>query len=68
MAKPILDALKGIVFAGDTQVVELLVRKYNLTTSGRLVGLPPTVLDALVSETEFLHVVVERLMSSGEVS
>jgi Holliday junction resolvase RusA-like endonuclease len=60
-AKPILDALKGVVLADDGQVMDLLLRK-------RPFGVIPftepsaAVLDRLDARREFVHLIVLPLV------
>lgn len=58
IAKPVLDALKGLVFADDEQVVDLrcLVRPAD---SARVTNASATLQAALRSDGPFLYVLVE---------
>jgi crossover junction endodeoxyribonuclease RusA len=58
LAKPVLDALNGLIFVDDEQVTDLLVRKRNL--SGRLTVDDATTIMAAGFDlgSPFLHVVV----------
>ena len=56
-AKPILDALKGVVLADDGQVMDLLLRKRPLSTTP-FTDPSDAVLDRLAAGREFVHVIV----------
>jgi Holliday junction resolvase RusA-like endonuclease len=56
--KPIIDALKGLVFIDDNQVTDMACRKRNLENV--LIGTPSSTLgEGLSHGVEFLYVVVE---------
>ena len=65
--KPILDALKGLVYLDDNQVTDILCRKRRL--SGALeVGNLTEVLDrGLKGGDEFLHILVENAPDQGVI-
>lgn len=67
LAKPVLDALKGIVFADDGQITELKMRKHELGRITRIETLRPLLLEALDRGEEFLHVVVEEAVDQEVV-
>ena len=56
--KPILDALKGLVFRDDSQVYDLLCRKRNRADSLRIEGPSQGLLDALDNSRQVLHIKV----------
>lgn len=58
ISKPILDALKGWVFADDDQVTDLLCRKRNLRGRFRVEDASGILSERLDRELEFLHIVV----------
>jgi crossover junction endodeoxyribonuclease RusA len=60
LAKPVLDALKGLVYEDDRQVTDLTIRKRDLTRGLRAEVSWPEFLEALNRGGEFLHVVVQR--------
>ena len=66
IAKPILDAIKGVILNDDEQVVELVVRKHVLRAA-RAAPKTPRVAEALLLGGEFVHVVVRSLASRGEL-
>jgi crossover junction endodeoxyribonuclease RusA len=59
LAKPVLDALKALVYEDDRQVTDLTVRKRDLTRGLRAEVTWPQFLDALNRGREFLHVLVQ---------
>lgn len=56
--KPILDALKGLVFRDDSQVYDLLCRKRNRADNLRIEGPSQDLLDALNNSRQVLHIKV----------
>ena len=56
--KPILDALKGLVFRDDSQVYDLLCRKRNRADNLRIEGPSQGLLDALNNSSQVLHIKV----------
>jgi hypothetical protein len=60
LAKPALDALKGVVFRDDGQISDMRMRKREY---GRIIriGTPlPLLLEALDRTEEFLHILPTR--------
>ena len=59
--KPILDALKGLVYSDDTEVSDLLCRKRNLNGDLQIQNPSSVLLDTLRdSEQQFLHITVDN--------
>lgn len=56
--KPILDALKGLVYSDDSQVFDLLCRKRDLHTELRIENASTTLLDSLQDAEPILHIAV----------
>ena len=56
--KPILDALKGLVYSDDSQVTDLLCRKRDLNGDPRIQNPSPILLDTLRHSEKFLHITV----------
>ncbi len=65
--KPILDALKGLVYSNDKQVSDLLCRKRGLNGDLRIQNPSPLLLETLGHSQQFLHIVVTNALSQ-EVS
>ncbi len=64
--KPILDALKGLVYVDDNQVTDIVCRKRNL--HGARIENPPSVLaEGFDRGNEFLYVVVEDAPDQGVI-
>ena len=61
--KPILDALKGLVYSDDSQVTDLLCRKRDLKGDLRIQNPSPTLLTTLSGSEQFLHIVVVNALS-----
>ena len=60
LAKPVLDALKGLVFIDDEQVTDLSVRKRNLSGNLRVDDATPIMAAGFDFGSPFLHVVVRE--------
>ena len=56
--KPILDALKGLVYSDDSQVSDLLCRKRNLSGDLRIQNPSSLLLETLLHSERFLHIAV----------
>ena len=62
--KPILDALKGLVYSDDTEVSDLLCRKRDLNGDLRIQNPSSVLLDTLRgSEQQFLHITVDNALN-----
>ena len=61
--KPVLDALKGIVYDDDRQVSDLLCRKRDLSEELLIQNPSTTLLDALRDREPLLHVSVAEAMT-----
>jgi crossover junction endodeoxyribonuclease RusA len=59
LAKPVLDALKGLVFRDDGQVTDLILRKRNLSAVLRIENPSPLLSSGLDLGSPFLHVLVD---------
>jgi crossover junction endodeoxyribonuclease RusA len=60
LAKPVLDALKGLAYEDDGQVTDIIMKKRDLGRNLRLETLVPLLLNAMDRGEEFLHVLVEE--------
>lgn len=56
--KPIQDAMNGIVYADDNQVVDTRSRKARIDGSFKIVGASAVLLTAFATGTSFLHIKV----------
>ena len=56
--KPILDALKGLIFADDTQVTDLLCRKRNVKLALDIERPSPLLMTTFDRRDQFLHILV----------
>ncbi len=56
--KPIIDALKGLVFEDDNQVTDLLCRKRDLRHNFIMLGHSPLLEQSLNRGRQFLSVIV----------
>jgi len=59
LAKPVLDALKGLVFRDDGQVTDLVLRKRNLSATLRIENPSPLLSSGFDLGSPFLHVLVD---------
>lgn len=66
--KPILDALKGLLFFDDGQITDLLCRKRVLRPSFQTQNLSPVLHRALGLSRQFVHIVVEDAPDQEVVS
>ena len=66
--KPILDALKGLVYVDDNQVTDLVCRKRYLNDEMEILTDLASLERALSSHIEFLHIVVEDAPQQEVVS
>ena len=60
MAKPILDALNGVIYGDDSQVTDLLRRKRDMRRQLRLVRPPLELFDYLGSSSPTVHLSLRR--------
>ena len=65
VAKPIQDALIGVVLHDDSQVSDLIIRRRELGTSFDVDRLTPELAFALTSGIEFIYVRVEGAPAPG---
>ncbi len=66
--KPILDAMKGLVYTDDNQVTDLVCRKRNLNDGMEIITDLASLDEAFSSGQEFLHIVVESAPQQEAVS
>lgn len=66
--KPMLDALKGMVYVDDTQVTDLLCRKRAIGGELRIEPASSLLLETLDRGEQFLHVAVTDARSNGVTS
>lgn len=64
--KPILDALKGLVYSDDSQVTDLICRKRHWDRALRTATPSPAFDEFLRNHNEFIYVRVSEAPSSGE--
>jgi Holliday junction resolvase RusA-like endonuclease len=60
LAKPVLDALGGVVYQDDGQVTDIAMRKRDMARDLRILTPSDVLLDAFTSGEEFLHILVEE--------
>ena len=65
LPKPILDALKGLVYSDDGQVSDLLCRKRDLNGDLRIHNPSSVLLETLRNSEQFLHIAVNNEPSQG---
>ena len=57
LPKPIIDALKGLVFLDDSQLTDLICRKRSLSNS-RVISPSGILNEGLRRSDDFLHIVI----------
>jgi crossover junction endodeoxyribonuclease RusA len=65
--KPILDALKGLVYVDDRQVTDLVSRRRPLGGPHKVDSLSPTLAEGLAEGREFLHIRIVAASDEGEL-
>lgn len=60
MAKPIRDALNGLVYQDDNLIVDTRIRKTDLNGNFKLRGMSSTLAEGFVRNREFIYVRVEH--------
>ena len=63
LPKPILDALKGLVYSDDAQVSDLVCRKRDLNGDLRIQNPSSVLLQTLGHSEQFLHIAVDNAPS-----
>ena len=58
--KPILDALKGLLYMDDNQITDILCRKRNFNSNLRIENPSSMLVDRFSRGKEFLYIVVEQ--------
>jgi crossover junction endodeoxyribonuclease RusA len=67
LAKPVLDALKGLVYHDDGQVTDILMSKRGMARDLRIRAPSPVLLDAFRQGGEFLYIRVEKALNQEQV-
>ena len=57
--KPIIDALKGLVYMDDSQLTDVLCRKRDLNANLRVINPSPVLAEGFEHGKEFLYIVIE---------
>lgn len=60
-SKPICDALKGIVYNDDSQIMERNARRRDLNGSFHIKGVEPTVAVAIAEGQDFVSIKIEKV-------
>ena len=63
--KPVLDALKGLVYIDDEQITDIICRKRSLQTELGVEN--PIIIEALIDGDEFLYILVETAPDQDEL-
>ncbi len=66
MAKPILDALNGVIYVDDSQVSDLVCRKRDRKGDMRIPSPSQILLSRLGQPKPFLHIFVEKAPHNQE--
>ena len=67
IAKPILDAIKGLVYVDDRQVSDLVCRRRPLEGPFRADSVSTTLAEGLTGNREFLHIRIIAAPQDGEL-
>jgi len=59
MSKPILDAMQGIAYADDRQVVQVELAHAKLSAAYQIGGVRPAIVNAIQAQAQFVYVRVE---------
>ncbi|NJL74677.1 MAG: RusA family crossover junction endodeoxyribonuclease [Saprospiraceae bacterium] len=65
--KPMQDALVGLVYVDDKQVVETSSRRRDLNGAYKIRGASPIVVEGFVNGNDFLHVIVKSHIITQEL-
>jgi len=65
--KPIQDALAGLIYVDDAQVVETSSRKRNINGAYKIRGASPTIIEGFLRGVDFLHIKVERFENNYDL-
>ena len=65
--KPIQDALIGVVYIDDDQVVETSSRKRNINGAYKIKGASPVIIDGFIAGVDFLHIKVDSFQNNQEL-
>ncbi len=63
MPNPILDALKGMVYADDDQITDLVCRKRDRDRDLQFENPSPALVETLGRSEQFLHITVTEALS-----
>ena len=63
MPKPILDAMKGLVYADDDQITDLVCRKRDRDRDLKFENPSPILLETFGRSEQFLHIIVTEALS-----
>ena len=66
--KPILDALKGLVYLDDEQVTDILCRKRNLNVELRIENPSMVLAQGLSRADQILYIVIDDAPDQGVIS
>lgn len=66
--KPMMDALKGLVYFDDGQLTDIMSRKRNLNSDFRVESPSRILAEGLSRGTEFLHVRVQEAPDQGVIN
>lgn len=66
LAKPILDALQGLIYNNDAQVTDVAVRRTNIEGRFRIRKMSQALANAFSRGDEFIHVRIDEQPDHGE--
>lgn len=66
--KPVREALKGLIYAEDSQVADFVSRRRNLNRSFRIRGISQALAEGFCQGKEFVHIRVEDAPDPSDLS
>ena len=67
ISKPICDALKGIAYHDDNQIMDRIARRRDINGSFRIKGVDPKVAIALSEGNDFVSIKIEKVGAGVEI-
>ncbi|MGL4881965.1 MAG: RusA family crossover junction endodeoxyribonuclease [Waterburya sp.] len=68
IVKPVRDALNGIIYVDDYQIVDFISRRRNLNDSFKIKGISPVLAEGFCKGEEFLHIKIEIAPDSSNLN
>lgn len=68
IVKPIQDALKGLIYIDDKQVVSNKIDKKDINGRFRIKRMSPVIAQGFIQGEEFLYIKIEEIIDNGELT